>query len=293
VTSGDVATVGGGEWNWASEVAATVAGGAGNAATWWCATVGGGHVNAASGIEATVAGGAGNTASGSDATVGDGYGNTASGPTATISGGGSNIAGGEYATVGGGYGNAASGGYSFASGLRAKAVHPGAYVWSDFNEFDTTSTAANEFRVRATGGAVFVTGIDGVGTPTAGMRLAANGSGWIAISDRNAKTDFAPVDTRAILERVAGLPMESWRYKSQDASVRHIGPMAQDFHSAFGLGEDARGINSIDADGVALAAIQGLYQLVKEKDAALAAQQERIAALEARLLEVEKQRSER
>jgi hypothetical protein len=38
--------------------------------------------------------------------------------------------------------------------------------------------------------------------------------------------------------------------------VRHIGPMAQDFYAAFGVGEDDRHITSIDEDGVALAAIK-------------------------------------
>jgi len=36
--------------------------------------------------------------------------------------------------------------------------------------------------------------------------------------------------------------------------------MAQDFRTAFGLGTDERHIATVDADGVALAAIQGLNQ---------------------------------
>ena len=42
--------------------------------------------------------------------------------------------------------------------------------------------------------------------------------------------------------------------------------MAQDFYKAFNVGEDNKHINTVDADGVSLAAIQGLYQLLKEKD---------------------------
>jgi hypothetical protein len=49
------------------------------------------------------------------------------------------------------------------------------------------------------------------------------------------------------------MPIQRWNMKSQDASIRHIGPMAQDFHAAFAVGEDNRHINSVDADGVALA----------------------------------------
>jgi len=58
--------------------------------------------------------------------------------------------------------------------------------------------------------------------------------------------------------------METWNYKAQDPSIRHIGPMAQDFYGAFSYGEDNKYINTLDADGVALAAIQGLYEVVKE-----------------------------
>jgi len=42
--------------------------------------------------------------------------------------------------------------------------------------------------------------------------------------------------------------------------------MARDFHAAFGLGESEKRINTVDADGVALAAIQGLNQKLEEKD---------------------------
>ena len=95
------------------------------------------------------------------------------------------------------------------------------------------------------------------------------------------------MDGREVLKRLASIPVESWNYKSQDASIRHIGPMAQDFYAAFGLGEDNKHITTVDADGVALAAIQGLYELVKEKEAEIAAQESRICDLEARLAALE------
>jgi len=41
--------------------------------------------------------------------------------------------------------------------------------------------------------------------------------------------------------------------------VRHVGPMAQDFYVAFGVGADDKHITSIDEDGVALAAIKALH----------------------------------
>ena len=69
------------------------------------------------------------------------------------------------------------------------------------------------------------------------------------------------MDARAVLDNVAALPLSEWNYK-QDIATRHVGPMAQDFHAAFGLGESDRTIATVDADGVALAAIQGLNEKV-------------------------------
>ena len=110
-----------------------------------------------------------------------------------------------------------------------------------------------------------VTAISGT-TPTAGVQLAPGGSSWLTVSDRNAKTNFSHVDKKIILERLSEIPIDTWNYKTQDNSIRHMGPMAQDFYKAFNVGEDNKHINTVDADGVALAAIQGLYQLLKEKD---------------------------
>ena len=87
------------------------------------------------------------------------------------------------------------------------------------------------------------------------------------MSDRNLKRDVEPVDDQAVLERVAKMPVSTWSYKSDDPSVRHLGPMAQDFYAAFGLGDTDRAYNSIDAHGVALAAIKALYERSRELDA--------------------------
>ncbi len=86
------------------------------------------------------------------------------------------------------------------------------------------------------------------------------------MSDRDSKANFASVDARWVMEKLAAIPISTWNYKTQDAAVRHIGPMAQDFAAAFNVGEDGLHITTIDADGVSLAAIQGLYQIVQEKD---------------------------
>jgi hypothetical protein len=105
-------------------------------------------------------------------------------------------------------------------------------------------------------------------------------NGFVALSDRGAKTNFATVDAISVLERLAGIPIESWSYR-QDAAVTHIGPVAQDFRAAFGLGADDTHINTVDADGVAMAAIQGLYQLVREKDAQIVSLESRLSTVEA------------
>ena len=84
-------------------------------------------------------------------------------------------------------------------------------------------------------------------------------------SDRNSKQDFGAVDCREILARVASISVQTWKYK-KDPTIRHIGAMAQDFYAAFNIGTDDKHIATVDADGVALAAIQGLNQKLDEKD---------------------------
>jgi len=291
------ATVGGGYGNTASHLDATVSGGGANIASGTHATVGGGSYNIAGGTHSTVGGGSRNIATGFDATVAGGAGNTASGTYATVGGGLANHVTGVYATVGGGYGNTGggsfstvpggshnetSGDYSFASGRRAivDASHDGAFLYADSNDFDFHSAAADEFAVRATGGVRLVTAIDGSGNSVAGVELAPGSGSWSSLSDRGTKANVSPVDESQILSLLAELPISTWNYTGQDSSIRHIGPMAQDFHAAFGVGEDERHISTVDADGVALAAIQGLYGRVQEKDAQIAALEARVAALE-------------
>ena len=112
--------------------------------------------------------------------------------------------------------------------------------------------------------------------------LPGSGS-WSNLSDKNAKTNFLQVKPREVLERLAVLPINQWSYKTQDPSIRHIGPTAQDFHEAFGVGEDHRRISSVDADGVALAAIQGLYEMLREKDAQLKELQKELKVLKEKM----------
>ena len=97
---------------------------------------------------------------------------------------------------------------------------------------------------------------------------------YYGFSDREMKTNIAALDSIAVLERLADIPITSWNYREIEPEAKHVGPMAQDFRAAFGLGTDDRTIAFLDASGVAMAAVQGLYQLVRAQGA-------RIEALEA------------
>jgi hypothetical protein len=92
--------------------------------------------------------------------------------------------------------------------------------------------------------------------------LTVNGT-FVSASDRNAKEQFEPVNPGEILDKVMAMPLARWSYKADEGRSRHLGPMAQDFHAAFSLGADDKHIATVDADGVAFAAIQGLNQKVE------------------------------
>jgi hypothetical protein len=100
------------------------------------------------------------------------------------------------------------------------------------------------------------------GTGKVEAKFFANGNLQLAgtliqASDVNVKSDIEPADTGAVLNALADLPIATWQYNADPGAV-HLGPTAQDFAAAFGLGDTTTGIASVDADGVALAAIQAL-----------------------------------
>jgi hypothetical protein len=118
-------------------------------------------------------------------------------------------------------------------------------------------------------------------------------SGWTCTSDRNVKRNLRPVDSAAVLAKVVAMPVFHWQPKDgPNRDVEHLGPMAQDFMAAFRLGDNDKAIGFQDEEGVALAAIQGLHQLVQEKDAKIEAQRHRIEALEQRMAGVDAMRDE-
>ncbi|MFM8884888.1 MAG: tail fiber domain-containing protein, partial [Chthoniobacterales bacterium] len=225
-----------------------------------------------------------NVASNSSATVGGGAGNEATGPYATIGGGFANIGSGSHSAIGGGSSNTVTGLYATVpGGTRAFATNEGAFVWSGVATVDTASTNTNSFTVRAPGGVRFLTTTATGGDDfLVGVILTNGATAWASLSDSNSKTDFEPVKAREILAKIAAMPVTSWHYK-HDLSRRYIGPMAQDFRAAFGLGSDDKTISTLDSDGVMYAAIQGLVQELKDRDKMIDELKTKLESVEQRL----------
>jgi hypothetical protein len=184
-----------------------------------------------------------------------GYQSTALGSYSTALGYTANADGTGAVSIG--YRNTADADYSVAIGQRASTNgHPGAIVLSDGSTTDSTQASANnQFTVRAAGGYRLFTNA----TMTTGMQMSAGGSSWIVLSDVNRKEQFLDVDGESVLLRLRSVPVTTWRYRDEEnRSVRHMGPMAQDWHRAFGFGPDDTTINMSDFDGVNLAAVQAL-----------------------------------
>jgi hypothetical protein len=235
-----------------------------------------GHGTAARGSSATALGEA-TVATGSAATALGSH-TTASGGRSTAMGSGTIASG--ICSVAMGVGSEATGDNTLAAGFYAKALDDGSFVWSCSNSEGAESTSMNSVTMRAGGGYRLFSNLYGI----AGVQLGAGGVSWGTMSDRNLKENFHPIDPRDILEKVAQLPLTEWNLTSQNPGIRHLGPMAQDFYAAFGLGADDRYITSSDADGVALAAIQGLNQKVEQR---LKAKDAEIRKLKKRLTELE------
>jgi len=293
------ATVGGGgTWfsgtytygpNIAAGGASTVAGGFANRidAGGTFGIIGGGSMNritAAAGVDikfATVGGGTNNTVGRGGATVAGGNSNQATGFDASVGGGNGNVASGGAATVPGGGANTAQGKYSFAAGRRTKAVADGAVLFSDSTDADFTGTFPNVFAVGFTGGIGMWTSK----TFATGCSIPAGGGAWSCTSSRDQKQDFAAVDAQDVLQRVAALPITEWRYRTEASGARHMGPTAQDFHTAFELGDSETSIGLIDAAGIALAAIQGVNAKLEEQ---LAVKGAEIDSLKAEVAELKR-----
>jgi hypothetical protein len=308
-------TIGGGLDNSATSHYSTVSGGSANDATASYATAGGGTSNLATGSYATIAGGQENEATDSWTSVtggrqnkvnatyagimsGDGNQVNSNGYGSVICGGYSNINDGGGGMIVGGHGNKVTGDDAFASGAFAEAADNHSFVWNDGSgASDSTGDSSDRFSSSTTDGTSGVTGVEtfhvkskgGVRFVTDGANdkvtyISSGNAGWSNTSTRTAKTNLEPVDPESALAGVDSLAMSSWEYKDDDGEgngTRFIGPMAEEFHDAFDVGDSDSAINSINADGVAFAAIQALSSKLDDARVDIQEKRERIEHLEA------------
>lgn len=202
-----------------------------------------------------------------------------------------------YSSSGDGVYGSSSSGYAgdFAGKVRALGTTTGDWnaALVRFENQNSSSGSSPALRVVASGDAPY--GALSVSTQGTGLiaqfgnannfvaRLDANGN-WYAVtmnptSDRNLKENLHDISPAEVLEKVAQLHISRWNFKSE-AATQHIGPMAQDFYSAFGLGSDDKHIATVDADGVALASIQALNQKIEQKDSEIQTLKQRLDAME-------------
>jgi hypothetical protein len=209
------------------------------------------------------------------------------------------------------YNSLNSGIYVTPAGIGIKTYEPAAdleiYDFYDFaairlnNAIATFAFAVNpygEFTVNriGSGGQELSVGsrLDADG-PTMKIQGSVQGTQFIANSSRAVKTDFQTIDGKEVLVRLAEVPVMSWRFKTEDEDARHVGPVAEDFQAAFQLG-DGKTISTMDAGGVTMAAVQGLYALLQERERDLhelrTEKDREIAELRRGLAELETVRSE-
>ena len=284
-------------WDDANVGQHSVAMGLNTTASGMVSTALGSHTTA-SGLDATALGSF--TRASGDRSTAIGAGAVASGTSSTAMGA-STTAGGAFSTAVGA-GTTASGNYSLAAGFATTASgtyttvmgtfastggHAGSFVYGDasgtVDQSVVSATATNQFVVRASGGLRFRTSPD----LSTGCDLPAGSGTWSCTSSREAKENFRDEDGEAVLGRIARLPIQSWNYRTEGRGVRHVGPTAQDFYAAFGLGEGETTITTVDADGVALLAIQALERRTRDLERENARLR---AALEALRDEVGRQR---
>ena len=240
-------------------------------------------------------------------TVGVGFGSgvTVSG-TAGFSAGASNTCSGFACTAIGytvraggqgsvalGYRTTANNDYSVALGYRASNnTHTGTMVMGDESTTDSVRNQAdNEFRIRYNGGIrLRVSTAANGNTPGAGGNVGCDLTvavpSWTCASSRTLKENFLAVDGEDVLSRIRGVPVTTWSMIGADRSIRHLGPVAEDFWAAFGLGLGETTIGLGDIDGVNFAAVQALEARTAElrrSQEELAAKAARVEALEAAL----------
>ncbi len=277
----------------------TIAGGGFNRVSCDYGTIGGGYSNAAvslvAGAAPTVSGGHGNTAYGGGAVPGGesnyaGFDSFAAGDNAQATsahafvwGDGSGTANDNGANT---FNVLASRGMvltvSGSSGLNPAALLVNSTSANGVGLYVAEGSSDAAFVVNNAGTGDIIKGFNGGGNPVFEVvhSGAVNASAFNVTSDRNAKENFAAVNAQSVLAKVSALPITEWNYKTDRQGVQHLGPMAQDFHAAFGLnGDDDKHISVVDEGGVALAAIQGLNQKLEETQLAAKAKDAEIQTL--------------
>ena len=117
--------------------------------------------------------------------------------------------------------------------------------------------------------------------------LTINGT-FVSASSRTIKDNIESVEPREILDMVSSLPIYKWNYINDEASVKHIGPIAEEFYELFRLGSDNKHIASLDTSGIALAAIQALSSELKIKSNQIESLEKKNKQLNDRLAVIEK-----
>jgi len=261
--NGYIATVGGGRYNKARGDYSVVAGGGGvheadsNSVQGTASAIGGGRRNFVADEFSTIAGGHDNSIFGDFSTVAGGDSNDILGPTnyATIGGGYINQVTGEYSVIPGGTRNTVSGDYTVGCGSAVTVAANNAFVFGDGSEtFSIGMSNSANFLVNNG----FRIWTDIPVSSNIGVRVVGGGTSWISLCDSTTKMNRTHADGNAILDKISAMPIDQWNYKHQPNGPLHIGPMAQDFWSAFHLGTDSLGIETIDADGVLFAAVKEL-----------------------------------
>ena len=184
-----------------------------------------------------------------------------------------------------GYRTTADADYSMAFGYRASTNgHTGAKVFGDASTTDSIEAVANnEFAVRAAGGFRFRSNA----TLTNGCNIAAGGASITCSSDRNLKENFRKLNGESILAKLKRIPVMEWNFIDETTKAKHVGPMAQDFYSAFSLGTSDKEIAVQDASGIAIVAAQALEKRTTQLKEEVRARDAKIADLEARLKKLE------
>jgi hypothetical protein len=228
-----------------------------------------GHYTTASGVYSTAMG---QSIASGDFSTSMGQ-SIASGDFSTSMGG--SIASGDYSTSMGGSATA-SGNFSTAIGsfVSTNSTSGSCIIGDNSAIYSiTNSSAENQMTMRFAGGYRLFSN----SSLSTGVYMDAGVSGWTNYCDRNKKENFKPIDGEQILLKIKTMPITEWNYKGTDSKVKYIGPVAQEFYSAFHLGgTDSLGINSICIDGVNMAAIQALEKRTSELQKA----NEKIAQLE-------------